>query len=96
MHPSAYVRVRYEDLARSPAVVLQTLYERLLPDVQWNFDEIGTSNNRHQLHGNAIRFRQLSVSEVKEDLSWKTEMPEDYLRFVLPVSYLLRRRYGYR
>ena len=96
IHPHAYVRVRYEDLAQSPAAVLQSLYAKLLPNVQWNLDEIGTSNNRHQLHGNAMRFRQLSVAEVREDLSWKTEMPEDYLRFVMPISYLLRRRYGYR
>ena len=90
------MRVRYEDLARSPAAVLQDLYERLLPNIRWNLDEIGASNNRHQLHGNTIRFRELSLALVREDLSWKTEMPEGYLRFVMPVSYYLRRRYGYQ
>jgi hypothetical protein len=96
LHPHAYVRVRYEDLASSPAAVLQFIFGKFLPNAGWSLDKIGTSDNRHQLHGNNMRFRELSMSEVKEDLSWKSEMPEGYLRFVLPVTYLLRQRYGYR
>lgn len=96
LYPNGYVRVHYEDLTHSPAGVLEALYQKLLPNVKWNINEIGTSGNRHQLHGNAMRYRPLSVAEIRQDLSWIADMPQKYLRVIMPISYPLRRRYGYR
>ena len=95
IYPRRYLRLRYEDLVRSPKATLQNLLATLLPEIPPNIGEIGMSDNRHQLYGNSIRFRQLSLSDLQEDLKWKTEMPVEYSRIVLPLSYFLRVRYGY-
>jgi hypothetical protein len=96
LHPDAYMRIRYEDLSRSPDEVVRAICARISPDIRWSSDKIGRGSNRHQLYGNKMRRAQLSVAEVKEDLKWKTEMPKAYLRAVMPASFPLRRRYGYR
>jgi hypothetical protein len=93
--PSQYVRLRYEDLVHSPAEELHSLFHRVLPGVNWSFDDANTRDNRHQLHGNSVRRHQLGIADVKEDLKWKTEMPPEYSRVVLALSYPLRLRYGY-
>jgi hypothetical protein len=90
-----YLRLRYEDLARSPAEALATLFAKLLPHVRWEADEAGATDNRHQLQGNRIRFREIAIEDVKEDLSWRAEMPPKYSRFVRALSCLLRLKYGY-
>jgi hypothetical protein len=96
LYPDQYVRVRYEDLARSPSEVLQTLLTRVLPGVAWNPKNIGRSDNRHQLHGNRMRRRQLSSFQaVREDVRWMNEMPLRYRRLVTALSWPLRRIYGY-
>lgn len=95
IYPRHYVRVRYEDLTHSPAEKLRTLFERLLPDGRWHSGDAGARDNRHQLHGNKVRLRQITIDDVKEDLKWKLEMPPQYSRIVGPLSYLLRLRYGY-
>jgi hypothetical protein len=95
IYPRHYLRVRYEDLAHSPAEELRKLFERLLPDARWSPGDAGACDNRHQLHGNKVRLRQITIDEVKVDLKWKLEMPPEYSRIVRPLSYLLRLRYGY-
>ena len=94
-YSAQYVRVRYEDLARSPDEVLQKLFSRLLPDIPWDPEAIGNNNNRHQLHGNRMRKRQLSIRTVQEDIRWRNEMPLSYRRLVATLSWLLRSRYRY-
>ena len=95
MYPRHYVRLRYEDLVHSPAEVLGALFERVLPDVRWSFVEASARDNRHQLYGNSVRRKQLAIEDVKEDLKWKSEMPPEYSRVILALSYPLRLRYGY-
>ena len=95
MYPRHYVRLRYEDLVHSPAEVLGTLFERVLPDVRWSFVEASARDNRHQLYGNSVRHHQLAIADVKEDLKWESEMPPEYSRVILALSYPLRLRYGY-
>jgi sulfotransferase family protein len=90
-----YVRLRYEDIVHSPPETLCSLFETLLPNVRWRPGDIDFYDNRHQLHGNKTRRRIKSVEDVKEDLKWKVEMPSEYSKVVLPLSYLLRLRYGY-
>ena len=79
----------------SPAEALEALFQRVLPGLTWSFDDAGTHDNRHQLHGNSVKRHQLAITDVKEDLKWKTEMPPEYSRAVLALSYFLRLRYGY-
>jgi hypothetical protein len=95
LYPRHYLRLRYEDLVRSPGEALPSLFERILPTVRWNFSESVTFDNRHQLHGNSIRRKQLALADVKEDLSWQSEMPAAYARLIHTLSSPLRWRYGY-
>ncbi len=95
LYPDRYVRLRYEDLARSPAEVLTSLFARHLPGQDWRFDAIGTIDNRHQFYGNRMRSKQLELTDIKVDEAWKDAMPVTYRALVAPFSFFLRRRYGY-
>jgi hypothetical protein len=94
IHPRDYLRLRYEDLVRAPEGELRKLSRLLLPDVDWGTDA-AVADNRHQLHGNKVRLRQLTVADVREDLKWRHEMPSAYARIVLVLTWPLRWRYGY-
>jgi hypothetical protein len=95
IYPSQCVRLRYEDMVRLPAETLQALFRRVRPGIEWSFDDPGTRDNRHQLHGNSVKRHELEIADVKEDLKWMTEMPPEYSRVILALSYPLRVRYGY-
>lgn len=94
-YPRQYTRLRYEDLVRDPVETLSLLFQRVMPGSSWSFVEASSRDNRHQLQGNSIRHRQLTIEDVKEDVKWKSEMPPQQLRMVQALSFLLRRRYGY-
>lgn len=81
-------------LARAPAGTLQTIRPKLIPKPHRS-PEAAASDNRHQLQGNRIRSSEITLKDVREDLSWKIEMPTKYLHVVRLLSYLLRLRYGY-
>jgi sulfotransferase family protein len=94
-HPKNAMRVRYEDLVKAPEQVVVAILARAgLPPLQ-NLDGIAGNDNRHQLHGNAMRFKPLSPAELKEDVAWKTAMPSAYRRLVSVLCWPLLRRYGY-
>jgi hypothetical protein len=95
IYPRHYLRLRYEDLVRSPQDEIRTLLERLLSGASCPSSDVIAYDNRHQLHGNKVRLRQLTFAVVKEDLKWKSEMPPEYARVVSPLSWFLRSRYGY-
>ena len=95
LYPHHYVRLRYEDFAHSPAEALRMLFEKLLPVTGGCSDGAGARDNRHQLFGNRLRSRHISIDDVKEDLKWKSEMPLEYHKPIIYLSYLLRLRYGY-
>jgi hypothetical protein len=95
LYPSQYYRLRYEDLVRDPEETLRALFKKVLPGVRWSFTEPDLRDNRHQLYGNSVKHHQLAIADVKEDLKWQTEMPPEYSRVVLALSYPLRLRYGY-
>ena len=94
-HPARYFRVRYEDLVKSPEALLHCLFDTVLPETVHVLAELGSSDNRHQLYGNRMRNQGLLLSDVHEDVGWKTEMPATYRRLVSCLSWPLRRRYGY-
>jgi hypothetical protein len=52
-------------------------------------------DNRHQLYGNAMRFKDLRPTDLKEDVAWKTAMPVLWRSLVAWITGRLRRRYSY-
>lgn len=92
-HPEQYQRVRYEDLARSPAEIRNRLLAQMSPE-QGRPDGTAT-NNRHQLFGNQGRHREVDPSNIREDVRWRTEMPAWQRVLVSILTWPLRRRYGY-
>ena len=79
---------------RAPIEEMGTLLASVLPQLRWSGDLSG-SDNRHQLFGNSVRYRPLSLEAIREDLRWKTEMPREQTLLVLRLTSLLRLRYGY-
>lgn len=94
-YPKQYMRIRYEDLTRSPHEVLQTLFTNLLPDQSGPLDETTAKHNRHQLYGNRMRLKTLLLSDVREDVRWENDMPLPHRRLVAFLTWPLRYKYGY-
>jgi hypothetical protein len=95
LYPDQYTLIRYEDLARSPHAALGHLFAKLSLDSGSELAEITAGGNRHQLFGNRMRHRPLSLSCVQEDTRWKVEMPAFYRLFVAFFSWPLRSKYKY-
>jgi Sulfotransferase family len=95
-YPDQYLRLRYEDLVSAPSAVMQSLVTKLLPGVSWDAQGIGDNANRHQLYGNRMRARRLSLAEIKEDSAWRREMPSAARALAAGLTWPLRERYGYR
>ena len=94
-YPDRYVRLRYEDLARSPGEEMRGLFAKLAPGLEWSAEAIGANDNRHQLYGNRMRAANLSLAEVREDAAWQRDMPRLYRSLVSLLTAPLRWRYGY-
>lgn len=62
MYPDQYVRLCYEDLARSPREAVSRLFQKLLVEGEVQFEALGRAPNRHQLHGNRMRRRRSGSS----------------------------------
>jgi len=93
-YPENYLRLRYEDLSRDPHRVISEIDQRLnLPPS--DLERHPEFDNRHQLYGNAMRFRELNPSDLKEDVAWKTAMPVMWRSLVAWITWPLRSRYGY-
>jgi hypothetical protein len=96
MYPDQYVRLRYEDLARSPRDVINGLLSCISVNGECSFESLGTGRNRHQFRGNRMRSRPLSLESIKEDVTWQANMPAPTRRLAFLLSWPLRLRYGYR
>ena len=92
-YPDQYVRIRYEDLVKSPTQTLRTAFETL-PTASTSNSDVAT-DNRHQLYGNRTRYQSLSLADVSDDRAWLMEMPRLYRALALPLSWPLSKRYGY-
>ncbi len=94
LYPERYQRVRYEDIARSPAESLAALSAALPPQGKAT---PGTEmhGNRHQLRGNQSRFEIIKPAEIREDARWKSAMPAGQQALVAALTWPLRLRYGY-
>jgi hypothetical protein len=95
MHPENYIRIRYEDLVRRPQQIVDEILGKLPGRRSAVLDQIGSCDNRHQLYGNAVRFRPTCLASLKEDIAWKDAMPKSY-REVAALSWPLASEYGYR
>jgi hypothetical protein len=93
----AYMRVRYEDLVRSPRQTFSNILDfagissAKLPFVDLTTVMLGPN---HTVSGNPIRFNS-GATAIQSDQAWESEMsPWDKLWVGLPTS-PIRRRYGY-
>jgi hypothetical protein len=94
LYPRNYMRLHYEDLARSPRPVLESLSSRLLL-ASSSTGKREWADNRHQLYGNSMRFKPLSFNDVTEDVKWKTAMSRFHRWLAIMVSWPLAARYRY-
>ncbi len=95
LHRDRYLRVRYEDIAHAPLKAVEQVLGRVLLQAPSNFNGAEAGDNRHQLYGNAMRFKPLALANIKEDVAWKTAMPRGYRRLVAGLCRPLCLRYGY-
>jgi hypothetical protein len=94
LYPGQYARIRYEDLTRLPQWVLDDLLGLLQVESE-PVTAAAPNTNRHQLHGNRMRHKELSLADIKEDGAWRSEMPQGGRRLVSWLTFPLRRRYAY-
>ena len=94
-HPDSYLRVRYDELVRAPSNVVGRILGRVALSPPTSLLPAELRGNRHQLHGNAMRFKTLSLSDVKEDLAWTTAMPGRFRTLITVLCWPLARRYGF-
>jgi Sulfotransferase family len=94
-YPDQYRRLRYEDLVRAPGEVMAELFAALLPGVAWRPEGLGSNANRHQLYGNRMRGKELSLAGITEDTAWRRDMPDAARAVAASLTWPLRRRYGY-
>ena len=95
LHPRNYRRVLYEDLVRAPRKSIGTILQHVLLTIPPDLPGSEASDNRHQLYGNAMRFKSLALSDLKEDVAWKTAMPDVYRPLITGLCLPLYWRYGY-
>jgi len=94
-YPDQYVRIRYEDIAESPRETLDSLFSRIAPGREAPSTKVTEGGNRHQLYGNHARYGELTLSNVREDVRWRTEMPIGQQRLVSVLTWPLDARYRY-
>jgi hypothetical protein len=94
LHSERYLRIRYEDIVRAPAVALPSVFKCLTLQ-PLRLDLLGASDNRHQLHGNKVRREPLLLATLKEDIAWKTEMPKLFRWLTVAVTIPFFVKYGY-
>jgi hypothetical protein len=93
-HPERYLRLRYEDLIGTPRQAIKEILDRIPLQSGADLQCAGTGDNRHQLYGNAMRFRPVELSSLQEDTDWKSAMPKAY-RAIAAITWPLAAKYGY-
>ena len=94
-HPECYLRIRYEDLTSSPREVVDPIFQHVALEAPPSLEAREVYGNRHQLYGNAMRFRPLSPTSLREDAAWRSEMPKFYRGLIGSLCWPLLRSYGY-
>jgi hypothetical protein len=94
IYPKQYLRLRYEDVVGAPEDVLAPVLRKVALS-QSSLESLAKYDNCHQLHGNRMRFKRISVTNLKQDLAWKAKISRPSRRFILALSWPLAVRYGY-
>jgi hypothetical protein len=94
LHPKNYMRLRYEDLVLAPRPAVDGIFSRVSWQTHEPIEQAGTQDNRHQLYGNAVRFKPAALSNLEEDTAWKSAMPKAFRRLAA-LSWPLAAQYGY-
>lgn len=94
LHPEQYTRLHYEKLVQSPQTMPSAILNKLSV-APTNLQPNHSLDNRHQLYGNSMRFKPLSLEEVREDVAWRSDMPQGLLRLATTLCWPLGVRYGY-
>jgi hypothetical protein len=94
IHPKQYLRLRYEDVVGAPQRALAPVFGKVALEPS-SLASSGECDNRHQLHGNRMRFKLVSLADLKEDIAWTSKMPQAYRRLTIMLSWPLNARYGY-
>ena len=94
MHPKRYLRLRYEDVIGAPQDVLAPVFGKVALSPS-SLESLAKYDNRHQLHGNRMRFKLMSVTDLKQDLAWKSKMSRPFRWLILVLSWPLIARYAY-
>ena len=88
-----YLRLRYEDIVEAPRQVLAPLFGRVA--LASNLENLEKYDNRHQLHGNRMRRKLITLKDLRQDVAWKTKMPWSFRWLIALMSWPLAARYGY-
>jgi hypothetical protein len=94
-HPERYIRVRYEDITHAPDGSVGAILQRVALPPPPSLLPRDSKVNRHQLHGNAMRFKSLTLAGIKEDVAWRSAMPKSLRILTSVLCWPLSRRYGY-
>ena len=94
-HREQYVRLAYEDLARLPRLVSQSVLAKVSVQSPVDIGQNHHFDNRHQLYGNSMRFRPLSLETITEDVAWKQQLSKAMRRLTMVLCWPLAVRYGY-
>lgn len=92
-----YLRLRYEDFANRPREATAAIARFVgeagagLPFVSERTARLGVT---HTVAGNDVRFRGGDV-EIRLDEAWRDHYPERERRVLEPLTWPLRKRYGY-
>lgn len=92
-----YLRMRYEDFARFPREAMSAITRfageegAVMPFVSGGTVRLGVA---HTVAGNQVRFQGGEV-EIRLDERWRERYPERDRRMIEPLTWPLRRRYGY-
>lgn len=94
------VRMRYEDLVRSPRPHVERVVNLAAEEVEPGaLDFIGDGEVElgvnHTVHGNPLRMK-LGRVPVRLDEEWRSSLKREYYGIVTTLTWPLLRRYGYR
>jgi len=87
------LRIRYEDICRSPEPTLQSICQFLDVPFEQSMLEL-RKRESHSLSGSPMRFRR-EESTIRLDEQWREQLTEKDLRIFNSVAGPMNRRFGY-
>jgi hypothetical protein len=98
VNPERRKLIRYEDFATNPSAVLTQIGEFIGEDLSglvMNAQLTNTSQIRHTVGGNRVRFQKDEDIRIKPDFAWMENLPEKDRRLFWRRAGWLARRFGY-